>query len=183
VIKVQTKGFCFLSTDITEPVFIEVGAGIDRIELAGEPPYSEVEFDAGLSCIEAEPCTSQLLLATGTGVTKFVAADNSCSETLNFEGSTASPFGALLLQEEGVDRLLTFAAFGTTIGVPEAGFFSRFFGNLFSPSGPTGTSDAVYGANSDGSRDFGSVFTVNNGVVYHYVLDAEETALELLGSV
>ena len=162
-VRVVGEGLCkLISEGPIEPVFHEMDEGIDRINIAAEPPYTEVA------------CSGQTWVAVATESTTFVTADGQCTERLNFPDSNGGALGAILLQEGELEGLLTHATWGTGVGLPEDGFFSRFFGDIFGP--PSATTDAVYGVNADGSLNFAQGLTVNNGVIYDYHLDAEETA-------
>ncbi len=161
-VSVDAEAICKTSVVVTEPVFLELDDAVDRVSLAGVAPYTEVG------------CGGQALVAVARTSTLLFSDDGTCTERLNYPGQTDANFGAVLIQGDGAEVLLQHGKFGTSVGIPEDGFFSRFFGNLF---GATPTTDAVNGRKADGSVDTSVAYTVNNGVIYRYRASVTETAI------
>ncbi|MCB1693886.1 MAG: thrombospondin type 3 repeat-containing protein, partial [Pseudomonadales bacterium] len=148
---------------LAEPIFIPVGPKMDRISLAPPPPNPSVG------------CDGQVFVVVSGTQTTLSNVDGTCRKDLPFTSDSGN-LGAILMRDGEDERLLTYSIYGTTIGVPEPGYFSRFFGTLF--GGPYATTDAQYAVSDAGEPDYSKAYTVYDGDIFEYTLDPAETAIE-----
>ncbi len=152
IFKVNVPVFCEEPTvEITDPFYISIGPGVDRLNATVPPPYTD------------SLCNEQLYAVVSDDQTVLTTLDGSCQESFP---SAEGNLGALLISDPAGERLLVHSLTGTAIRTLEEGAFSEFFGVLF--GGPKATTDASYARNPDGSEDFTGVLTVSGDRVFEY---------------
>ena len=157
-VRVEARGLCFESVEITEPSFIPVGQEIDRITEASDE----------LIISECSLSPQPYYVVVSNTQTSILDTSGNCSRDLQSTASDDSKFGGVILTSGDEARLFEYGEFGVFAQIPE----NDVFGQLFDFTSTT--TDGQFGVDDEGARVNNEIYTCSNdGVCSLYTLGSD----------